>query len=292
MNFKENTLNIFGNKGKQWLEALPDIITDLAVQYGLSQLKPVSNLSFNYVLSGYQGAQPIILKLSLDKKSLLKEGQCLRAFSAHGAPDVLVCQQDLMMMVRAVPGTTLKQYFPNQESEAIRILCRVIKKLHMAEIPKQHDFYCLSDVLKILDNKNLDMPSHILDKACGLRDKLLATADKEVLLHGDLHHENILKNHDADIADDWLVIDPKGFIGDPAFECVSFIFNPIPELLNHKNCKNMIQNRIKQCAELLEISEQRIQDWFYVRLVLGWVWCLDDNLSPAYFKKLIKIVDA
>jgi streptomycin 6-kinase len=34
--------------------------------YELSNLKPVEALSYNYVLSGFQGSQPIILKLGLD----------------------------------------------------------------------------------------------------------------------------------------------------------------------------------------------------------------------------------
>ncbi len=60
----------------------------------------------------------------------------------------------------------------------------------------------------MLDQK-LDIPDEIVIKSKHLRDDLLKSTTKEVLLHGDLHHDNILKNGDS-----WLVIDPKEFIGD------------------------------------------------------------------------------
>jgi streptomycin 6-kinase len=105
-------------------------------------------------------------------------------------------------------------------------------------------------------DKNWELPVHYLQKARLLRDDLLKTLDKEVLLHGDLHHDNILQN-----GDDWMVIDPKGMIGDPAFEIAAFIRNPIPELLTHKNALNIILERINRCSEILKFPKQKIINW-------------------------------
>ena len=71
--FEKNIINLYGEKGRQWLDRLPNLVTKLASTYGLSNLKPVNNLSYNYVLSGFQGPQPIILKLGLDIDGFKRE---------------------------------------------------------------------------------------------------------------------------------------------------------------------------------------------------------------------------
>ena len=141
-----------------------------------------------------------------------------------------------------------------------------MKQLHKAKVPQTHCFPHIKDWLATLD-KDWSIPDEHLQKARMLRDQLLQTSDADVLLHGDLHHDNILQN-----GDDWLVIDPKGVIGEPAYEVAAFIRNPIPELLNHADAPNIIHNRVTQFAELLELPSQRILDWCFVQAVLAWVW--------------------
>ena len=107
-----------------------------------------------------------------------------------------------------------------------------------------------------------------------------------MLLHGDLHHDNILKN-----GDEWLIIDPKGFIGDPAFEAAAYLCNPIPELLQETNAKQMIANRIQICSAELGIDAQRITDWLYAKSVLCWAWSLEDNLDPGYWRDFLQNIN-
>jgi streptomycin 6-kinase len=135
-------------------------------------------------------------------------------------------------------------------------------------------------------DKNWEVPAHYLQKARLLRDDLLKTLDKEVLLHGDLHHDNILQN-----GDDWMVIDPKGVIGEPAFEIAAFIRNPIPELLTHKKALNIILDRINRCSEILKFPKQKIINWCYVQAILAWIWALENKNDDFYFKNLADLVE-
>lgn len=175
-------------------------------------------MTFNYVASGYQNDNPIILKIGMNSKALTKEASCLKAFAKHPTAEVIAHDNNMIIMQRAVPGNTLKDHFPDNDIEATKILCASIKEFHKASIPESHNFYHLSELFKTLDQK-LDIPDEILTKAKHLRDDLLKSTTKEVLLHGDLHHDNILQNGDRPVdrslgAGGWLVIDPKGFIGD------------------------------------------------------------------------------
>ena len=205
----------------------------------------------------------------------------------------------ILLLERAMPGMSLKSYFlkchsraggnlvldprfHGDDNESTEIACGVMQKLHQANIPSVHNFPHIKDWLTALD-KDWPIPNYYLQKARKLRDSLTQNAGPDVLLHGDLHHDNILQN-----GEDWLVIDTKGVIGEPAYEIAAFIRNPIPELLNHADAPNIIHNRVTRFAELLELPSQRILDCF-VESVLSWIWNIQDNLDTEYFIKLTKI---
>jgi streptomycin 6-kinase len=203
---ENNILSIYGKKGQQWLDDLPRLIANIEAAYGLSNLKPVKNLSYNYVLTGFQGSKAVILKLGLDIDGLKREAAALMAFDGFGVVQIFSENTGLLLLECAVPGVSLKSHFPEKDDEAINITANVIKRLHKAPIPSAYAFPHIKDWLAALD-KEWNIPHKYLQKARELRDQLLKTADPDVLLHGDLHHDNILQN-----GDDLMVIDPKGRI--------------------------------------------------------------------------------
>ena len=127
-----------------------------------------------------------------------------------------------LLLERANPGTSLRSYFPARANEAAKIASDLMLKLHQAPIP-DHGFSRLGTWLMVLDHP-WDIP--LLTKARSLRDNLLQTSPPPALLHGNLHHDNMLNHHGQ-----WVIIDPKGVIGDPAFEVTNFLRNPMPELM-------------------------------------------------------------
>jgi streptomycin 6-kinase len=287
--FKSNILNIYGTKGKIWLTELPNIVAKNAERFGLSELKPIANLSYNYVISGLMSDTPIILKLSVDDKDLRREASALQYFTGFGAVKIIAEDKGLLLLAKAQPGISLKSYFPTRDGEAIQITCRLIKQLHQAPIPERHDFPHLKDLVKILDDQQnlFDKDfKHYLHKAKKLSDQLLATAEPDVLLHGDLHQDNILQD-----GNDWIMIDPKGRIGDPAYEAVGFINDPMPELITLYNASQIIQNRIQIFADNLHIAPTRIASWCFVKSVMCWIWALEDNCDATYWQKMAEIFD-
>jgi len=165
----------------------------------------------------------------------------------------------------------------------MKIVGCVIKTLHQAKIPNHHSFPHIKDWLSVFDEE-LKIPGQYLNKARQLRDHLLETSDKDCLLHGDLHHDNILQ-----FSKDWITIDPKGVIGESAYEVAAFIRNPIPQLLEHDRFLDMIHHRIRDLSEILGLSERRLIDWCFVQAVLAWAWALEDRCETHDFEKLSKI---
>ena len=283
--FEANIINIYAEQGKAWLADIPKKVNEIAVKWGLSDLQPMNNLSYNYVLSGFQNAQPIILKLGINVKELNAEAVALKSFGGFGAVKILIQREGALLLERAIPGDLLKSYFPNRDHDAIQITCEVMKKLHQAPLTSSHTYPHVRDWLTALD-KNWDIPAGYLEKARHLRDQLLITAPTEVLLHGDLHHENILRQ-----GEQFVIIDPKGVIGEPAYEIPAFIRNPIPKLLDNDQASKIISTRISDFSDILGIDRKRIEDWCFVQAVLSWLWSLEEGTDPSYFNRLTIILD-
>ncbi|MBM4222646.1 MAG: kinase, partial [Gammaproteobacteria bacterium] len=62
MSLSDNIEAIHGKQGKIWMENLSSTVATLNIQLGLSQLEECTNLSYNYVLSGWQNSAPVVLK--------------------------------------------------------------------------------------------------------------------------------------------------------------------------------------------------------------------------------------
>ncbi len=264
--FEKNITSLYGEKGIQWLAQLPDKVSKIAKAWNLRDLSPVENLSFNYVLSGFFEDQPIVLKISPEKENLLTETQALEAFSDYGAVHILAEMEDALLLERAVPGYSLKSYLPNKSREALFIACEVAKRLHRASIPKNNQFPHMKQRLSALD-KDWDIPSMLLLKARALKNKLLEVSTADVLLHGDLHHENIL----ADSVK-WRVIDPKGVIGAPIHEVWAFIREPSVD--------------IPFVADAFCFDVELVKQWYFVHLILAACWNVEDGLDAQKFLDL------
>lgn len=264
--FSSNILSIYGNRGDEWLNSIPKLINDLANRLNLTDLKPLPNLTYHYVVSGFQGSTPIILKLGLDVSELKREAQALKCFQNHGAVKLKLEEEGLLLLERALPGISLKTYIPQQDLEALNIACKVMKELHRAQVLENHNFPHVKDWLSAVD-KAFDMPSNYLQKARDLRNKLLDNKDPNVLLHGDLHHDNIIQDGNV-----WKVIDPKGVIGHPLNEVWAFIKDA--------------ERDSAFISKFFGFDVQQVRDWYFVHLILAACWNLEDNIDSSFFLTL------
>lgn len=101
--FQSNIINIYGEKGKAWPDQMPELVAAISSRLDLRDLKEVSNLTYNYVLSGFRGDDPILLKLGLDNEGLAREALVLKFFAGHGAVNVFA-EDDSMLH----PSLTVK----------------------------------------------------------------------------------------------------------------------------------------------------------------------------------------
>ena len=111
---------------------------------------------------------------------------------------------------RLQPGEMLTGLFPERDAEATDIAAQVMLNL-WRPLPTTHSFPDLRHWTRGIERirphfgGSGPFPAAILARAEDLREGLLTSSTETMLLHGDLHHYNILS---ADRAA-WLAIDPK-----------------------------------------------------------------------------------
>jgi streptomycin 6-kinase len=87
--------------------------------------------------------------------------------------------------------------------------------------------------------------------------KLPATAGRSALLLTDLHHDNVL----AAEREPWLVIDPKPYVGDPAYDTLQHMLNFPGRLAADP------RGLADRMAGLLDLDRERVRLWLFARCV-------------------------
>ncbi len=160
-----------------------------------------------------------------------------------------------------------------RDDEATEIICDVTASLHAycnGEPPELVALDVWFSDLFIFAGKFGDTFS----KAASVARELLNNQVESTVLHGDIHHGNIL--HSAERG--WLVIDPKGLFGDRAFDYVNILCNPSETvaLANGRFTK-----RIEIISSLSGIPKDRLLRWTSAWSALSAVWLLNDGMGGA-----------
>lgn len=289
--FTANVIRIWGQEGKIWLDQLPKQIAYFATLWNLTDIKHFNNLSFNYVAHAYsnQYKQSVVLKIGVPTPQFLNELNALKFYKGNGAAHLLAydIQKYGMLLQRIAPGTTIRELFPKHDQQAVEYACHVMHKLHSLPIKSSNfatidSWFLLFDTLKIPHGLQKSV-----DKARIFVKDLKTDSQPQHLLHGDLHHDNIL----LDVTKHPIAIDPKGVIGEAAYEVGAFMCNP-EELSSQPKVPELLESRINQFSKLLGIDRLRLAKACYARIILSACWTVeangnwhDDALFAEYINK-------
>lgn len=287
---RQNITKLYGSQGTEWITNLPALINALENYWNLTEITPVPNMTFNYVAKAILNTnEPVILKISYDKKSVINEKQALTDLGHHGSIRLIGYNElyNALLLQQAIPGITLKSLYRDQYDYVMDSYIETMHRLHHQHLPKKSNYPHVSDWLNVLEQPNLkQIPPVLLNKAIELKNKLLSSSKPLILLHGDLHHDNVLKHGNK-----WLAIDPKGVIGEAEFEIAAFDFMYVNELTTSTNVKNLISKRVELLAHKSGLDAQRIKDWVLVRLILMAAWFIEDNGDPSWAIKLAELIN-
>jgi streptomycin 6-kinase len=278
--FSRRIVGTFGQAGTEWLQRLPTILADLASRWKINLETPFADLSYNYVAPAtwHDGAQ-VVLKAGVPNRELRTEIAALRTFDGEGAVRLLAAEPDLgaLLLERLQPGTPVLQL--TNDEQATAIAAQVMQQL-WKPAPANHIFPSVSDwaaglgrLWERFGGSTGPFPHELVEAAESHFRELIGTTQNVVLLHGDLHHWNIL----SDQRRPWLAIDPKGVIGEPAYEVGAWLRNPFPQILEMANPQEIISRRINQFEEILGFEHEHIFGWAVAQAVLSAWWSYEER---------------
>ncbi|MEO3742527.1 aminoglycoside phosphotransferase family protein [Plantactinospora sp. B5E13] len=284
-----NVLAVWGEDGRRWLTGLLETLAQVFRDWQLTPDGRPYELSYHYVtaVTCADGTRAV-LKLGVPSgDSLRTEAPALAAWAGRGAVRLLRADLDrgALLLERAEPGDRLRDLVPHRDAEATSILAGVLRKL---AVPAPPD--CpLPDLLTLargFDNHLArfgdggPLPTELVVTANGLMRELCASAPDQVVLHGDLHHDNILRAE----REPWLAIDPHGYLGDPGYGVGALLYNPEPDDRDPA-LTALVPARVEQLADELAMPVDRVVAWGFVQAVLSDVWTAEDwqpgDPSPA-----------
>lgn len=281
--FKDRIFEAHGDKGLAWLQALPDLIKEYERRWDVRFLRPVANLSYAYVAIVEHAGKQAILKMNPDSGVISKEVHWLRGYSEL-TPKILedASAEGVFLMDKIEPGLALKdRVIAGDDDLATHIICEMVKRLQANPI-RSNEFPHLSEQNQIsLLRGRID--KHLLEKAETLFAELTVKSSQDVLLHGDLHHDNII----SDGATGWKVIDPHGYVGDPASEISPFIFNPLDVLPEWENLELVLQRRINIMTAEMPFDPLRIKSWAFCRTMLSMAWTFEGTGEVPKFESRV-----
>ncbi len=272
---------VYGEAGTAWIDRLPAIVAACAHRWSLTVAPPFVPLSYNYVApaAGADGT-PFVLKIGFPCRELTNEIEALRIFDGHGIARLVAFDHDdgALLLERLLPGTPIDGL---DDDRATLIAAGVMQRL-WRPAPAGHPFPTTADwgkgfvrLRQRFDGGAGPLPSALVARAESLFDELHASAAEPVLLHGDLHHLNIL----AAGPDRYLAIDPKGLVGEPAYETGALLRNPRPWLLAqaHPGRPRILARRIGLLSDVLGFDRRRLRDWGLAQAVLSGWWSIEDH---------------
>jgi streptomycin 6-kinase len=288
--------NVYREDGEKFLTVLPVFIDEVSQRWGLSDLNPVPNLSFNFVAFAKRNKEDVVLKMGIPNSELISEMTTLKLFNGNGACQLLEFDEErgFLLLERLKPGRMLAEL--EDDDERTKIAAEVMQKIwrplesgsKFFEAQQQtiefQKFIRLSawfnGLIKIRPHFNGGtgpFPKKLLERVEFFLPELFA--DKNIkLMHGDFHHYNILSSERG-----WLVIDPKGVIGPAGYETGPFMLNPWDNRqLDRARIQRRAERRVGILSEQLGMKRETILKWAMAHAVLSAWWSIEDNMDERY----------
>lgn len=232
----------------------------------------------SFLAFGTRGNQPIVLKVLRRPGDEWRCGEVLEAFDGRGTVRVYEHIEGALLLERLKPGTSLAAMaLHGRDEEATEILADVIERMsHPRDsltAPATVQDWASSFQHHLASGSN-QIPSSLVERGQRLYLTLCESQQGTRLLHGDLHHYNVLFDTDRG----WLAIDPKGVVGEVEYEVGASLRNPYerPELFTSPRT---VERRLRRYEASLNLDPVRALEWCFAQAVLSAIWSVEDGCA-------------
>lgn len=283
-----------------WLAEWPQRLRQVCQDWCITHLEWVNDLSYHpvfwvhYTAPTHPQSRKAVLKLIPPGAGARAEMAALNCYQGQNACAVLAQDHagSALLLEGLHPGTPLKALLTHpphtpgalqQDAHATRQAAELMQKLWQcqANAGQQSELISLEQwtlSLKRLRPQNHPLPTEFLQQAETWLQEL-APRRSPVLLHGDLHHGNIL-SHTRGAESVFLAIDPKGLWGNPGYEVGSFLCNPtsfLQALAPQGLLEQVLAHRLAIFSEVFEMPFQELAQWGFIYSILSACWSFEDH---------------
>ncbi len=277
----------FGAAGPGWVQQLPALLARCEAQWQLTDCVPVDNLSINlvcYARSALYG--DVVLKIEGPHTERYTEMTALRLYAGRHACTCFALDEAsaAILLERIVPGYPLRA-LPDKR-EQLSIGAELVAKLPIRldqsyGLPYYGDW--ITNAIAVAHTQYQPAPRllTLMDVAAALFREICPGDEPRYLLHGDLHHENMLRAADGE----WKVIDPQGVIGAPFMESARFIQNHVIDEADELHW-DMLDETVAYFAAQLDETKYHIASALFILHVLSTGWGYEMNYEAGRLAKL------
>jgi len=218
------------------------------------------------------GHRPAMLKIAMDAQEC-RGARLMTWWNGTGAAYVWEQDGDALLLERASQNRSLSEMARNgRDDEASRLICKVAARLHAPRPPAPPELQPLAldfEALRLAANTH----GPVLARAAALAAGLLATPQQVTVLHGDLHHGNILHAGWRG----WLAIDPKGLYGERGFDFANLFCNPEAEIAL---APGRLARQVEVVCAHADLERPRLLAWIASWAALSTIWHIEDSENP------------
>ena len=276
--FTRTISGMFGKDGEKWLADLPGIVDSVTEKWSLTVEKRFENLSYHFVAPCIcPDRTEAILKIGFpgEKLEFLNEVKTLQLYDGNGAVRLSTVDEDrfAMLLEKLTPGEGLGELCSTDDLAAVEIAAGILKKI-VRKAPSASGFHLLDNWINgFRKAEKTEFPAETIQKALGFYQELSGKNKQKFLLHGDFHHENILSS----AREPYLLIDPKGLIGDIGYDVGVFLNNHRDWLEGMPQPGAKLNAAVRQFSMALDIAADDLRKWAFIQMVLSAWWTFEEN---------------
>jgi streptomycin 6-kinase len=255
---------------------LPRLARDLIEEWELEVDGEAGHGHCSLVVPVRRAGEPAVLKLTFTDVESEHEALALQRFAGDGA----------VRLLSADPrrGALLLERLHRTDLDSVPVLdaCEVVAELydriHVPALPQLLPVTTYlgrwTPQLRALP-RDAPIPRRLVEQTLALVGDLFSDGEPGVMLHGDLHYQNVL----AAEREPWLVIDPKPMSGDPHYELAPMLWNRWMGRAARGSERTKVRHRFHTLVDAAWLDEDRARDWVVVRMVLNASWTVHEAMG-------------
>ncbi len=254
-----------GPPGADWVRTVPRLVDEALARWDLVVDGAPRTGWTALVVPVRRGAEALALKVVWPHPEAEHEALALRTWAGGAAVRLVAAlpSEGLLLLERL----DTEDLTATWDEEACRVVGGLLRRLHVPAPPRLPGLgeYLAPHLHRMAHRPAV--PRRLATRTDGLARELLGD-DPGLLLHTDLHYENVLRSPERG----WTAIDPKPVAGHPGFDLWPVLRNRADELGTGAAFRWSVRHRLAVVAEAAGVDPDEARAWTLLRAGIEVSW--------------------